>query len=183
MNELMIIAAVALVYVYMVHCKRSALKRKLELSKMLSYMYKNHDLSDDEKRLVSMFYDVVDSWWAIPSLFVAFPLGLFFGKKRTSSKKEYATENSKVIGQYLTKIGETLVVGNPISSLVFLFWALFCAIVFLVITGVKKWLWIVLAFTSPTLVQASPADMAQNVIARTLSAQQHVLHKLRVTPR
>ncbi|MEI4953168.1 hypothetical protein [Aeromonas caviae] len=183
MNEVLILLAVALIFAYMLHCKRGALARKAELAAILETMFRSNELSEDEKRTMSAVYDSVDSWLTLPALFVSVPLSLFFAKKRSTKKTAQEKNNKEIMGKFITKWAETVVAGNPIASLALMLWTVMWLLSFIVLTGFKKWLWIVLAFTSPTLVQASPADTAQNMLARTLSTQQHVLHKLRATHR
>ncbi|MFQ2166169.1 hypothetical protein ACK33D_15665 [Aeromonas hydrophila] len=182
MNDILILTAVSLFFAYLIHCKRSALKRKAELAALLDTMLRDHNLTETEKGMVSACYDVADSWWAIPSMFSAVPVGFFTSKKR-AHRQNWSQENKEVIAKFMVKFGETLVVGNPIMSFLFIIWTAAWAVIFFLFTMLTKWLWVVLAFTSPTFVHATPTDMAQSVVARTISAQQNVLHKLRLTHR
>ncbi|MGU5545590.1 hypothetical protein ACV1CV_14545 [Aeromonas veronii] len=171
MNEVLVLAAVAIFYFYLIQCRRNALKQKAVLANTLKELFNQYCLTEDEKDTVLIIYQMCDRWYLLPIMTIALPFLFLSGKKRSKTP----SPNKDAINKFLMACGEVVVKAHPIMSLFMVLW---CAL-WLMITMLWKWVLIVFAFAG-TPAFASTADLAQNFAVRTVNVQQHMSQIFRV---
>ncbi len=174
MNEVLVLAAVATFYFYLIQCHRNALKQKAILAQTLKNLFEQNCLTEDERDTVLILYRMCDRWYLLPIMTIALPFLLLSGKKRSKTP----SPNKEAIGKFLMECGEVVVKANPIMSLFMVLWC----VLWLMVTMLWRWVLIVFAFAG-TPAFASTADLAQTFAVRTVNVQQHMSHIFRLHQR